>query len=318
MRVLDAHRRLGLYSADEVFGYLVGSLKASIFGADYYVDWDKAQDGRSRFVYEMGQLESLIGAADAGMRLSLILRSDPMVAPLLGMLIAKRMNSKDGILTVLQDGRTRDVNLSGKALSDQEIDSLVLFCRDSGLLQMLQTRQISSLADYLLGVEVGLDSNARKNRGGKAMEAVVSGYVQRAATSAEASWEEQVTASQIARKYAVQVPVDKAHRSFDFAVHHPSAGLTLIETNYYSGGGSKLKSVAGEFLELNRLVTSGRARVKFVWITDGAGWHTTTRPLRETFDRIDHTFNLALLDAGALDEVVRLDPQIPESAVVSI
>ena len=44
------------------------------------------------------------------------------------------------------------------------------------------------------------------------------------------------------------------------------------ETNYYGGGGSKLKAVAGEFTELSQFVVTSDDDVEFVWVTDGQGW----------------------------------------------
>jgi hypothetical protein len=43
--------------------------------------------------------------------------------------------------------------------------------------------------------------------------------------------------------------------------------------------------------------------IDFVWITDGRGWQTTKRPLEETYNHNDCVFNLAMLEAGALDEL---------------
>ena len=40
----------------------------------------------------------------------------------------------------------------------------------SGLFDLLQNHLIGNLVDYVTGVETGLDSNGRKNRGGHLME----------------------------------------------------------------------------------------------------------------------------------------------------
>ncbi len=78
--------------------------------------------------------------------------------------------------------------------------------------------------------------------------------------------------------------------------------LYLIEVNYYSGGGSKLKSVAGEFSSLYTLTKSDITH--FIWITDGEGWLTAKRPLRETFDHIDYVMNIDMIKQGLLKEIL--------------
>ncbi len=83
--------------------------------------------------------------------------------------------------------------------------------------------------------------------------------------------------------------VNKADRHFDFAIDTGNM-LYLLEVNYYSGGGSKLKSVAGEFSSLFSLVKN--ENTGFIWVTDGEGWQTAKRPLSETFSVTDYVMNI--------------------------
>jgi type II restriction enzyme len=86
----------------------------------------------------------------------------------------------------------------------------------------------------------------------------------------------------------------------DFAVR-ATKQLVLIETSFYSGGGSKLKATAGEYKELHKRISRDH---KFVWITDGAGWRTTHRPLAETFYAVDHILNLEMVQRGVLEAIM--------------
>ena len=52
--------------------------------------------------------------------------------------------------------------------------------KKTGLFKLLSKAKINSLLDYITGVEVGLDSNARKNRTGKVMENLVESYIKKA------------------------------------------------------------------------------------------------------------------------------------------
>ena len=57
------------------------------------------------------------------------------------------------------------------------IEDYIKFMRESGLFNLLQNHIINNLYDYVLGIEVGLDSNGRKNRGGHLMENLVEKYI---------------------------------------------------------------------------------------------------------------------------------------------
>ena len=76
----------------------------------------------------------------------------------------------------------------------------------------------------------------------------------------------------------------------------------IIETNYYSGGGSKLKSTAGEYQYLyDFLKIQG---IDLIWITDGLGWKTTKKSLFETFLHNDYLFNMELVKKGVLKNII--------------
>ncbi len=111
----------------------------------------------------------------------------------------------------------------------------------------------------------------------------------------------QATSPKIKREWGIKVEVDKSTRRFDFAVRNEDT-LYLIETNFYSGGGSKLKATAGEYRDLFNFVSSQGHR--FIWITDGLGWKKTLRPLEETFNYIDYTLNLKMVSTGLLSELI--------------
>ncbi|MGQ7652738.1 DpnII family type II restriction endonuclease, partial [Streptococcus suis] len=122
------------------------------------------------------------------------------------------------------------------------------FVEATGLLDFLQKKANRSLVDYVYGVEAGLDSNARKNRSGTTMEGILERTVARVCKEYGLEFKAQATAPFIKDNWGIEVPVDKSERRFDVAVFSKDKHkLWLIETNYYGGGGSKLKAVAGEF-----------------------------------------------------------------------
>ena len=69
----------------------------------------------------------------------------------------------------------------------------------------------------------------------------------------------------------------------------------MIETNFYTSGGSKLNETARSYKLLAQEVKK-ISGVEFVWITDGAGWQSARRNLEETFNELEYLFNIENLE----------------------
>ena len=139
------------------------------------------------------------------------------------------------------------------------------------------------------------------------MEGILERHVAKISQEQKLEWKSQATAQFIKDKWGIKVPVDKSERRFDVAVYsREKHKVWLIETNYYGGGGSKLKAVAGEFTELSQFVITSNDDVEFVWVTDGQGWKTAHLPLAEAFSHIMNVFNLKMLREGFLADLFLL------------
>lgn len=183
-----------------------------------------------------------------------------------------------------------------------DVDKAVMFLKKTGFLQLLSDRKIKSIPDYFIGVEVGLDSNGRKNRSGTSMEDIAEFFIKDICQRNGFEYIAQATADKIKKKWNKDITVTKSSKRIDFAVNTPNK-LYLIETNFYGGGGSKLKSTAGEYAEIYHQWT--RDGHQFIWITDGLGWQSTKRPLRDTFDNTDYIINLDMIQKGVLEELIQ-------------
>ncbi len=173
------------------------------------------------------------------------------------------------------------------------------------MLDFLQNKANRSLVDYVYGVEAGLDSNARKNRSGTTMEGILERHVAKISETLGLEWKAQATAPFIKDNWNIEVPVDKSERRFDVAIYSKEQHkIWLVETNYYGGGGSRLKAVAGEFTELSQFVVTSNDNVEFVWVTDGQGWKTAHLPLSEAFGHITNIFNLNMLKEDFLADLL--------------
>lgn len=60
------------------------------------------------------------------------------------------------------------------------IEQYKTFMRKTGIFDLMENHIISSLVDYVTGIETGLDSNGRKNRGGHLMENLVESFIRKA------------------------------------------------------------------------------------------------------------------------------------------
>lgn len=291
---------LGCNNSDEVFAYLISTLKDTITKWDYFVNWSKAQTGARKFEINLNLLNYLVGKDNIEEEAVKLIKEHPQLIPTIPVLLACRDN-KFQLLKEYQNGSFiyDDYNLSSETNITPE--KAAEFMAKSGFLEQLKSKRIKSLVDYVFGVEVGLDSNGRKNRGGTAMEDIVEFFVQDICNRHGYEFMTQATAPKIKHKWGHTVTVDKSTRRIDFAINAPSK-LILIETNFYSGGGSKLKSTAGEYRTLYQCLKSDGHQ--FIWITDGAGWRTTQRPLEETFNEIDYILNLKMLEQKILELLI--------------
>lgn len=189
--------------------------------------------------------------------------------------------------------------------TDEDIVKCLTFIKETGLRDLLASKKLKNLVDYMVGVEAGLDSNGRKNRGGHAMENIVEVFVADACQKLGLRYLKEANAGRIKREWGYTVPVDKSSRRYDFVVEtkkDDGHSLVLIEANFYGGGGSKLKATAGEY---RNLYDTLNGKYRFIWITDGMGWRTITRPLEETFNHNDEILNLSMLEDGALEYMLK-------------
>ena len=292
-------------SPQERLAIFLESLSITNRTPEYYVNWKKVDRETKKYELELNTLNYLIGKDDIYFEALRLFTKQPNLLKAIPSLIASRDRVLD-ILTIDNDDNMSFEQLNFKTIDASRIDDYMKFIEKSGLLKFLQRHANRSLVDYVYGVETGLDSNARKNRSGKTMEGILERYVSRISKEQKLEWKAQATAKFIKNEWGIEVPVDKSERRFDVAVYSKEKHkVWLLETNYYGGGGSKLKSVAGEFTELSQFVVTSDDDVEFVWVTDGQGWLTAHLPLAEAFSHITNVFNLEMLREGFLSELFR-------------
>ncbi|MDQ7057072.1 MAG: type II restriction endonuclease [Ghiorsea sp.] len=269
---------------------------------NYFVNWNKVYCNAIIFERELNLLNVLVGKEDVQSELTSLILDYPKVVNAIPLLLAIRFKTKKEqqfhILTDAVNYKYDHFDLSNTTPSSEEAKSIATFFINSGLGKLVQDKKVKNLVDYATGVEVGLDSNGRKNRGGHQMENLVEYYIQEACEELNLPYLKEATAKTIKAEWDIDIEVDKSSRRIDFVINKHGK-LFFFEVNFYNGGGSKLKSTATEYVNMNNYWN--KQGIEFVWITDGAGWLKTLKPLREYFDKAEYLLNLEMLKGGVLE-----------------
>lgn len=293
---------LGCADDRQVFDYLMNNLVEFITYWDYFVSWPKAQNSLKKWEVGLNTLNYLVGKADPAAELRFLLTEQPNLVALIPVLVASSRYKKFTVLTDHQNFTYENFSfLPQNNLTAAEVDKVCRFAKETGLLEMFGNGSIKSVPDYVFGVEVGLGSNGRKNRSGTRMQEIVRGLLTAICAINKFDLLEQVKPKQIKTQWGFDLKIKKANKIFDFAIK-ANDKLYLIETNYYGGGGSKLKATAGEYTQLyDNLKEQSH---NFIWITDGIGWKSARNPLEDAFFHIDHVLNLKMVTAGLLQAIL--------------
>ncbi len=304
MKLLKSFSNDGITDSDSAFDDLRATFRTSLTTWDYFVNWEKVSTNTELLKEQLTLLNGLIGTSNFDEAFDNLLVAHPDLVSAIPSLLVRDGSSrlKFSILQNSNDLSAPDLEFDfAKPANTPQLRKAALdFVKSSGIVQLFGRSGVSNLNDFIRGVEAGLDSNGRKNRSGKSMERVVERYLEAFTSANGLSFMSQATPPKIKDKWGFEVPIVESIRSFDFAITDMKA-LVLMEVNFYGGGGSKLKATAGEYKGLHDfLVESGHS---FVWVTDGAGWSSTLKPLREAFDHLDYLWNLDWLNRDYLREL---------------
>lgn len=281
-------------NANERLSVFLNSLSSTNKTPNYFVNWEKVEKGVKRFELELNTLNYLLGKNNIEEEAKKLFLSQPNLLKTIPILLATREEKLD--ILMLEDDEMNFYSLDFQNIDIQNFDAYFDFIEKTGLLSFLQNSAQKNLVDFVYGVEVGLDSNGRKNRSGTTMENILEKKVAETCKELGLKFKTQATSIWMKQNWGVEVPTDKSARRFDVAILDPkNKSVHVIETNFYNGGGSKLKSVSGEFKSLNHFINQSENNVTFAWVTDGQGWHTATKPLFEAFAEINNIFNLDML-----------------------
>ena len=243
----------------------------------------------------------LIGKDNFDDEFRFLLKENPRIAEVLPALIV-RDGSNSKTYKILIDYKKKkltyeDYDFSKKHITDEDIERYLTFVKETGLKQLISSKKIKKFVDYMIGVEAGLDSNGRKNRSGQAMEDIVEVFITDICKKNGLAFLKEANAEKIKAEWGYIVPVDKTSRRYDFVINS-NKKLFVIETNFYGGEARNLNQRPANIENLYDIL---KGKYDFIWITDGFGWKSTNRPLRELFDHNDYLINLNMLENGILE-----------------
>jgi type II restriction enzyme len=246
---------------------------------DYFTDFNKVKGNVSKIELKLNQLNYLIGKENLKEAVNEIYKENPTAFAVLDILIAIRKSKK-----------AKTFNKKGEiVLLDTYFTSpklIVEYIEETGIAEIFKNKNITNLVDYVFGVEVGLDTNSRKNRGGNNMSKTVAKQF----TNAGIFFKQEISSTDFKEIESLGADVKR----FDFVIQTQKKTY-LIETNYYNSGGSKLNETARGYSDL-ALKINQYEKYEFVWITDGQGWLSAKNKLEEAYNSIPSVYNLVTLE----------------------
>lgn len=276
------------------------TFRSSICDYSYYVNFEKVYDNVDSIKVELNILNSLIGSKNIENDFEKLIAEYPQVLKCVPVLLAVRSSE---IYAIDGDGEY----LFNFKKMNYSVAEHKMFMRKTGLFDLIANRIINNLVDYVTGVEVGLDSNGRKNRGGHLMENLVEDFLQKAGLVKGTDYFKEMYISDIQRRWDIDLSsisnTGKTEKRFDFVV---KKGNTVygIETNFYASSGSKLNETARSYKTI-ALEAKDIKGFSFVWFTDGIGWQSAKHNLEETFDVLDNLYCIADLENGIVNELFK-------------
>lgn len=286
------------------FNTWLSGFRDSIADYGYYIDFEKVYRNIDKIRIELNIMNSLIGSKNIKADFKDLIKKYPEVMKCIPLLLAVRaseiycQDENGGWLYQFDFGKY-------PPNSHAHYERYSYFMEQTGLFNLLENHIINSLVDYATGVETGLDSNGRKNRGGHLMEDLVESFIKKAHFEKEKNYFKEIYIHEITDRWGIDLSAisnqGKAEKRFDFVVKTDNM-IYGIETNFYGSGGSKLNETARSYKTL-ALEADTIDEFTFVWFTDGKGWTRARNNLEETCDVLQHVYNIQDLEDGIMERI---------------
>ncbi|MCX8189550.1 MAG: type II restriction endonuclease [Nitrososphaeria archaeon] len=284
------YKLLGYNSVEEYLADFRKTLLKSAHGYDFFVDWKKVEENAKRYLIELGLLNSLTltkNSLECKMLLKRMLKEHPRIISVIPILLAVREKSVE-VAEVTEQVIIKRYNFETKHLVEEEIDDMISFCEKTGIIDLFG--KIKDVYTYVFGVEVGLDTNARKNRAGAVFNKMIEHLIDKIT--------EKFRKENIPLTYKREVELGKigisypGQKTVDFLIFYKDKPLAAFEVNIYHGTGSKPNEIVRSYIRLHMILKN--SGILFFWLTDGPGWVKMWNQFREGVENIDYIMNYTI------------------------
>lgn len=248
-------------------------LKPTSFVLKEYVKWEKLQDNVKEYELQLNDLNVLMSSNEEEFK------------DKFDRLYSQRPESFD-ILPLFISSRNKEIEYwssdgEAKKYGFDKKETVFDFLIESGLRDNLfMNNRYKNVLDYILGLEVGLSSNDKKNYTGTWMSNQIANLLKQhdIAYRKEVPYKEIINANRIKDK------------TFDFVFTLEGINYCM-EVNFFNTSGSKINSEAERFIELNKELQNYED-IEFIWVTDGVGLKKNQTSINKAMKTIDNLYNL--------------------------
>jgi type II restriction enzyme len=279
------------------FDAWLSQFKTSISNYGYYMNFDTVMSNLDMYREKLTRYNDLLGVEDVESAFEQMIKEDSTLIEVIPILVAIRSKN----VFVLHDGIEHQFDFKKM---NYPLEKYTEFMREMGIFDLFKSGYVKDIPSMVVGVEMGLNTNARKNRGGRLMESLVENELINAGFVKNETYFKEMYISDIEEQFGIDLSCishnKQIEKRFDFVVKGKDY-IYGIETNFYTVSGSKLNETARSYKTI-ALGLKNHPNFKFVWVTDGNGWRSTRKGLKETFDILDDMYCISELESGIIKD----------------
>jgi type II restriction enzyme len=306
----EVYKNFGYSSKEEIINIFFNTLISTNRTYDFFVNWTKIKQKIDDYLIEINTLNSLIRINNFDEAFKKVVKRCPSVLKVFPLLLAIRNKNLEIIEDIEKINSIKKYDFSVNNPTQEDIDNFLLFFQKTGLKSFFTNIADKSIYDYLVGLEVGLDTHARKNRSGNIMELSIKSFLKNLENKYQILYQKSFSYIQ---DFGIKVINQLKNRKADFIIINVQNKKVInIETNFYDSSGSKPQEIVDSYI--NRQKELKNNGFHFIWISDGKGWKKQKEQLLKAFDQIDYILNLNLALSGLLSYIINytMNPKDPK------
>lgn len=262
---------------------------------------------------ELNALNSLIKCGDFKLKFMELLDKVPTVITVFPLLIATSKDTREKLfeqkekLEILDEEEHIEKfdfseKIAKRGFNLQQKEKYYIFFEKIGLKRLFEEIIEKSVYDYIVGVLVGLDSNARKNRSGSFFEKMCLEIIEPICKDYGIELITQNGFKNLEEKFNIKINKELYHKKPDFTLVKDNKFLN-IEVNFYNSSGSKPLEIVESYI--NRKNDLRNINVDFILISDGPFWQKTHEEnVEKAFDNIS-IMNYKTAKSGELRKKIK-------------